>query len=59
MSPSAGEGVCSTLGGRGRGGGRQENANWGLQKKLKFSDYYYNYKEYMRVISLTEFKNLF
>ena len=27
--------------------------------KLKFSDYYYNYKEYMRVISLTEFKNLF
>ena len=28
-------------------------------KKLKFKDYYYNYKEYMRVISLTEFKNLF
>ena len=27
--------------------------------KLKFSDYYYNYKEYLRVISLTEFKNLF
>jgi len=27
--------------------------------KLKFKDYYYNYKKYMRVISLTEFKNLF
>ncbi len=28
-------------------------------KKLKFKDYFYNYKEYMRVISITEFKNLF
>ena len=27
--------------------------------KLKFKDYFYNYKEYMRVISITEFKNLF
>ncbi len=27
--------------------------------KLKFKDYYYNYREYMRVISLDEFKNKF
>ena len=27
--------------------------------KIKFKDYFYNYKEYMRVISLTEFKKIF
>ncbi len=28
-------------------------------RKLKFEDYFYNYKEYMRVISLEKFKELF
>ena len=27
--------------------------------KIKFKDYYYNYKEYMRVINLKEFKEIF
>lgn len=27
--------------------------------KIKFKDYYYNYKEYMRVINLNEFKKIF
>ena len=27
--------------------------------KIKFKDYYYNYKEYMRVINLEEFKEIF
>ena len=27
--------------------------------KIKFKDYYYNYKEYMRVISINEFKEIF
>ena len=27
--------------------------------KIKFKDYYYNYKEYMRVINLEEFKKIF
>ena len=27
--------------------------------KIKFKDYFENYKEYMRVISLTEFKKIF
>ena len=28
-------------------------------KNLKFKDYYYNYKEYLRIIKLTDFKKLF
>ena len=28
-------------------------------KNLKFKDYYYNYKEYLRIIKLTDFKELF
>tara|TARA_B100000989_G_scaffold241640_1_gene188529 strand:+ start:453 stop:1130 length:678 start_codon:yes stop_codon:yes gene_type:complete len=28
-------------------------------KNLKFKDYYYNYKEYLRIIKLTDFKKIF
>jgi len=28
-------------------------------REIKFKDYYYNYKEYMRVISISEFKKIF
>ena len=27
--------------------------------KIKFEDYYYNYKQYMRVISINKFKEIF